>query len=159
MRACGCFGIYAPFSVAFLKEINMAQVAIGTKFKLALSPSFSGTPGADIYELTSANWNGISRGEVKSTHMDTTPSPATFGGHTYLPTDIVNPGTLEVEGHFNPDITPPTEQAKATAVVTWRTGDIWTGSAIITDFSFGAPLEEKMPFTCTMQMNSGVTIS
>ncbi len=159
MRACGCFGIYAPFSVAFLKEINMAQVDIGTGLTLGFAPSFTDTPGAAVYELLSLNWTGISRGEVESTHMGTTASPATFGGKTHLPTDIVNAGTIEVEGHFNPDITPPIEQAKTAAVITWPTGDIWTGSAIVTDFSFGVPLEDKMPFTCTMQMNSGVTIS
>jgi hypothetical protein len=129
---------------------------------------FSGTPSTSVYEITAANWSGMTRPEVGTTHMGTTVSPATFGGRTYIPGDFVDPGELSVEGHFNPSLTPPIEQAQGTLVLVFPAGIAtataqtakWTCTAAsCTSFSMNDPMEDKMTFDATFKMSGGIEVT
>ena len=134
-------------------------VNVGTGTTMVFGTVFSGTPSTSVYEVTGLSWGGASRPEIETTHMGTTASPATFGGRTWMPGDVVNAGQLTVEGHFNPDLTPPIEAAAGELTIAWAGAGSWVATAICTSFELTVPMEEAMGFTATFQISAGVEIT
>jgi hypothetical protein len=135
-------------------------VNVGTGTYLTFASVFSQTPSTSVYDITSASWSGLTRPEIDTTHMMTTASPSTFGGRTYIPGDFVDPGELTLEGHFNPDITPPIETAAGTATLVFAGTGSWVcTAAVCTSFELTSPIEDKMGFTCTIKMSGNVTVA
>jgi len=140
-------------------------VEVGTGTWMSFGSVFAEAQSTNVYQITSLNWSGISRPEVQTTHMGTTVSPKTFGGHTYIPGDLVDPGELSVEGHFNPDLVPPIEQAQGALVVTFPAATAtataqtasWSANASCTSFNCNDPLEDKMTFDATFKITGAVT--
>ena len=138
---------------------------IGTGTYLTFGGVFTGTPATSVYQITSCGWSGISRPEVETTHMGTPVSPKTFGGKTWIPGDLVDPGELSVEGHFNPALAPPIEQAQGALTLVFPAGIAtatnqtasWSAVASCTSFSMGDPMEDKMTFDATFKLSSTVT--
>ena len=140
-------------------------VNVGTGTTLTFGSVFSGTPSTSVYEITNVSWDGISCGDVPTSHMGITASPATFGGMDYIPGDLVDPGTLTVEGHFQPSLTPPIEVAAGVLTLAFAGAGSWAatttsaGTAICTGFSVGVPFEDKMSFSATFKLSGGIDIT
>lgn len=136
----------------------MATVDIGTGTTLTFA-SFTA-------ELTAINWDGITRDIIETSHLSTAVAGAgKIGSKTFIPGDLVDPGEISIEGHFDPDLTPPMESAAGTATITFPlpagglTKADWEASAIMSSFSLGVPLEDKMTFSATIKVTGEITLT
>lgn len=114
------------------------------------------------FDITDVSWSGITRPEIETTHMNLA-APAgglLFGTRTYMPGDIVNCGEITLEGHLNPDLLIPIEAATGVLVIVFAGAGSWTTvGAMLTNFDFTVPLEDKMGFTATFQVTGDVLIA
>ncbi len=107
-------------------------------------------------EFLSVDWSGISRGSVDSSHL------LTVDWRTFIPTDLVDPGTLQLEMAFDPSDEPPLHDDIEDIIVTFpiptglTTPADWHGDGFMTDFEFGVPLEEKMTATSSLKMSGEI---
>lgn len=114
-------------------------------------------------EITNLSWTGITRTPIATAHSGTT------GGLTFRPSDLYNPGTLEIQGHFDHDkllITPMTAAAE-TVTITFpldtgeTTSATWVASGFLTEFSWegGTVDDEAASYSATMKLTGGITIT
>lgn len=111
---------------------------------------------AFTFDLLSVNWDSIAREAINTSHMGTT------GAHTFMPTDLVDNGEIQIEGAFIGNLDPPIDGAVETITVNVAgagAGHQWAASGFMTNFSLGIPLEEKMTFTATLKVSGAITIS
>jgi hypothetical protein len=114
--------------------------------------------GTSTFEahLLSVNGSDITRAVVDSTHMGTT------GERTKIFGDLFDAGSFEMEIAFDPDADPPIGSAVETLTITFpkpadkANGAYVAGSAAITNWTWGVPLEDKMTATVTVTWD-GVT--
>ena len=101
--------------------------------------------------------SGISRESIETTHLGTSEA------RTFIPSDLYDPGSLEVA--FQLDSTTPLttmrvetimNAASNTWTVTMNEGGDWTGNAFVTDFSWDIPLEELATGTFTLKCTGGI---
>lgn len=104
-------------------------------------------------EIQSISWTGISRESIPSSHMGTTTAL------TFSPTNLYDPGELEVELHFDPTETPPYGSAAETCTVTFPDGSTWVASAFMTEFQVQDPFEDKIVATATLKFSGAITIT
>jgi len=118
--------------------------------------SISFVTSAFTAEFLAVDWSGISRGAVDSSHL------LTVDWRTFIPTDLVDPGELQVEMAFDPSDEPPLHDAVERLIVTFpvppglTTPADWQGDGFMTDFEFGVPLEDKMTATGTLKMTGEI---
>jgi hypothetical protein len=124
-----------------------------------------GTSGFSA-QLIDAGQSGISRNAIDTSHMGTAAAGAnTFGNRTFIPGRLSDPGTFEMEVHFDPDIEPPIDQPAETITVTFplASGDVtaanWAFSGFVTDISDAYPLDDKMVQTLTVKISGNVTLT
>ena len=128
----------------------MADVGTGTTIVFATS-GFSA-------EIISVSLSDISRAEVDVTHMSSTVK-------SFMPGDLVNWGSVEMEILFDPDTIPPIDQAAESVTVTFpipsgkSAGATAVGSAFLTKASGTIPLEDAMKMTCTLKWAGAVTFT
>lgn len=123
----------------------MAATDVGTGISLTF-----GTSGFSA-ELLSVNHNAISREGVDTTHMGSTMN------REMIPVDLVNPGTVDFEIHFDPDAQPPISDSAETLTITFpnpsggTSGATLEGTGFVTEWAFTSPLEDKMTASFTWQ--------
>lgn len=119
---------------------------IGTGANLALGGT---TYEASNLKIKSMNWAGASRPAIDRTHLQSTaPTDGTsIGGREFMPGNLWDPGTLQVEVYWNPHATPPTVDNKTymaapttytidiSIVAGTAAGGTWRGYGFLTDFS------------------------
>ena len=106
----------------------------------------------------SVGMSGISRESIETTHLGTS------NARTFIPSDLYDPGSLEVSFHLD-STTPATTMAVETimidAALSWTLvmdeGGDWAGNGFITDFSWDLPLEELATGTFTLKCTGGIT--
>lgn len=109
-------------------------------------------------EVLSVTLNGISRTAIPTTHSTTT-----SGWMTFLMSDLKDGGTIEVEFQFDPDETPPIDQAAESVTVTFpvppgqSNGGTMVATAGMTDMSISVPVDDKMTASATLKI-SGVPV-
>ena len=107
-------------------------------------------------DILGINLSGITREAINTSHMGTT------SDHTFMPTDLVDNGTLELEIAWLATLTPPiiTNGAAETVTVAFAgSATTWSFSAFQTELSMAVPLEDKMTATCTFKISGAITIS
>jgi hypothetical protein len=128
------------------------NVDVGTGSTLVFSTTSYTT------EITNMSFAGQERKSIETTHL------GSIGGNTYMRGDLVEPGTLEVTCHFQPDNPPPiyTTVSQENVVVTYpafgtqATGAKQTVAAFIMSLDGPAiAVDEKMEQTMTLKL-SGV---
>jgi hypothetical protein len=123
---------------------------IGTGSTITFSSSY-------FAEILSISWGGISRGAVNISHM------GTAGGHTFMPTDLYDPGELTVELHLDQDTIMPIASATEVVTVTIPKGGTstakWTAAGFMTGFEWTSPLEDKEVATATIKFSDEITVS
>ena len=89
-----------------------------------------------------------------------------FGGRTFIPGDLADPGEITVEFNFQPSpkatTTPPITDAAGSIVVTWldstgTAGGDWTCDGFCTAYSVDTPLEDVMTGSATFKL-SGLAV-
>jgi hypothetical protein len=107
-----------------------------------------------VIEITSISIDGPEATIVDTSHLATTPLRTKLAG------DLLEPGTLTVEGYLKSDIDPETLMGTTDdiEVVTGSTS-VWTWTAaILTSFSANIPLEDVETCSFTFQLNSALTV-
>ena len=116
--------------------------------------------------ITSIEWSGIDRGSVDTSWLGTTVA------RTFIPTDLYDPGELELEMDFDTQSTASAttggifdliDAAAETITVTFpiasgdTTGGKWAASGFMTSLSMSNPLEEKVTASATFKMTGALT--
>jgi hypothetical protein len=110
-------------------------------------------------QLTDLQWGSITRESLPTSHMGTAlGGTAEFGGHTFMPGDLADPGEITATFHFDPDLTPPINSAAAAITITWPETGTFIGSGFCTSFEINDPLEDVMTCTCTYKMTGDFQI-
>lgn len=90
------------------------------------------------------------RGFVQTSHMTTTTA------HSYIPVDLYDPGTIEVEMHFEGTTGLPTFGAEETVLIDYAGAGTTTRTqvqAFMTNFTPSAPFEDVMTATATLKIS------
>lgn len=104
-------------------------------------------------EIMSVNGNDITREDIDTTHMGTT------NYRTFIPADLVDGGSIELEINFDPDSQPPIAGAAETITITFplpagqSTPADLEFSGYVNSWSWGVPNEEKMTATLTIKVD------
>lgn len=113
---------------------------LGTGITLT-APTSSWT--CQITSLDPADWT---RAAIKTSHM------ATTTGHTYVPGDLVDYGSVNVEFWYDPEIEPPIDGVAETWCITFDNGERIVFAGFMTNFQANAPMEEYMSGTATIKV-------
>lgn len=130
------------------------------------SPAVDIATGMTIEFLTSLwtaniediNPTGIgAREAVPTSHQLTTKATGDdFGGRTYSPNDLAEPGTIPFTFQFNPDDPPPLNEDVEEIRLTWPEGADWQGDGfLINGIDIVGELDGKIIASATIQL-SGV---
>lgn len=112
-------------------------------------------------------WSGIARTPHETSHMASAlPGANQFGGRTFMPGDLVDPGTLTIPIHFNPNTNIPIAGAVETITIAYPlvAGDAtrasWAVSGFVTDVgTISIPLDGVMETTITVKMTGLATMT
>jgi hypothetical protein len=111
-----------------------------------------------VADITNISIDGPEAGAVDAAHLGL----AQFALRPKLATDLLEPGTITMEGHMKTsiDVDAVVGTSGALAITTGRgAGNSWSyGNAIMTSFSANIPLEDVMTFTATWQINGALTV-
>jgi hypothetical protein len=138
----------------------------GTAVNLGTGTTITfGTSGFTA-ELLSLRWTGISRNVVDTTPLSITPAPTgQIGNRRYKAAHAVDPGSLECEFHFNPDLKPPLDGVQELITVTFpmvagdATAPIWKCNGMLTSWDIeGISLDEKMVARGTIKLTGSIEI-
>lgn len=117
-----------------------------------------------LVEVVGIQIGGISRPAIDTTHLlSTLPVGGQFGGRTFIPGKLQDPGELTLEIHHDPDKVPPVNTAPEQLVLTFpvpagkTVGAKYTMTGFCTAYQAGTPLEDKMGATITVKL-SGVVV-
>ncbi len=106
------------------------------------------------------NITGITRESIDTSCSNTS------GGHmTFMPSDLHDFGSLEIEMLFDPEEKPPIDQAAESVTLTFpiKSGDTnpatWAFSGFMTDFSGAVPYNDVMTASATIKVSGDITVT
>jgi hypothetical protein len=98
-------------------------------------------------------WTGMEREWVETTTL------ATTGGKTFVPSDVYDPGSLEVEMQFRSGTTPPIVGASETVTITFPDLETWAASGYMSGIEWTAPLTgDVMTARATLKFTGAITL-
>lgn len=104
---------------------------------------------------------GVTLNDQTRERIDTSHTGTTSGRKTYIPSDLIDGGELEVEINFNPATTIPI--AAAAEVWTLTFGDsgqcTWAFTGFITSASGECPLEDRCTATIRLAVSGPITVT
>lgn len=121
----------------------MADSGFGTT--IAFSSGF-------FAEILSVDGPDLSRDPIETTHMGTT-----NGNKTFIPSDLIDNGTLSVEIAYVPATSIPINSAAETVTVTMPGGSTVAGSGFMTNFSPSFPIDDRMTASCDVKLSGELT--
>ncbi len=113
-----------------------------------------------IAELYGVNWDGIARNAIETTH-----ATSAGGWRTFQPSDLLDPGGLNVAIAFDPDDDPPIDQAAETITVNYpipsggSTAATWACSGFMTEYDNEAPFDDKMTASVVLKFSGQPTFT
>jgi hypothetical protein len=111
-------------------------------------------------EMIDLNLGDMSSEVYDATHYGSGAAGASeMGNAEFIAGDVADPGSFEVEYHFNPDKVLPLSGAVDTATLTWKSGAIWVFPAKITNVSGAFPFRGKMVFTMTVKIMAAIAVT
>lgn len=140
----------------------------GTTYDLGTGTSIAfGTSGYAAILRAITGWTGISREVVDFTPLAVAAaSPGTIGNRVYKAAHAVDPGTIECEFFFNPNLTPPIGGDPETITVTFPivTGDstaaYWQAQGMMLTFEVsGIELDQPMVARSTIKITGAITFT
>ncbi len=138
----------------------MATVDIGTGTTIVFGTS------AFSAEVLDVSGPGLARESIETSHMGTSgPGAGSVGSKTFMPADLVDPGELSFDVHFNPDTVPPIHGDAETVTVTFpipaglTNGATWVGTGFVTAYEPAAPPEDKMTASLPVKFSGSIAIT
>lgn len=133
----------------------MGAVEIGTGATLTFASGF-------FAQVTDIRWDEVDRQNFDVTDWHTDPAPdGRFGDKQFDLADLVDPGSLVIEMHFNPITDLPLDDAETLELLFPASSGAaarYLASAFLTEVEFQAPLENVMVATATVKLSGEVTI-
>ncbi len=116
-------------------------------------------------DITGASWSGIHREAIPTWHAGTTLGvpAASFGGKTFIPSKLVDPGEITLEVAHNPGEDMPIADVAETLTFTWAIGIGDTSAAIFacevfcTDYEFTGTTDDKWTASVTFKCSGVAT--
>lgn len=103
-------------------------------------------------EIISVDGPDLSRESIDTTHMGTT-----SGLMTFIPSDLIDNGTLSVEMAYVPGTAPPISSAAETVTVTYPGGTTAAFSGFMTSFSPSIPIDDRMTASAEIKVSGAIT--
>ena len=116
-----------------------------------------GTSGFDAY-VDSIRWSGENREMIDMSHIGTT------GGMPFLPSDMYDPGTLQLDIHHDSDQEPPLTGAMETITVTFPlrsgvTNATFVATGALQNYEFNSAKREKISASMTVKLSGSPTFT
>lgn len=111
-------------------------------------------------KIKTPSYSGLSRKAHDSSHTQTVD-----GWMTFFPSALKNPGELQVDILFNPNLTPPIDEDADTVRVTFPLGDgetnaaYWECEGFMTDFEWTGPHDDLETAKVTIKFSGTPTFS
>lgn len=113
--------------------------------------------------VTSVRWTGVTRAPISASVS------ATSGGMEFIPSNLYDPGELQVEGYFDNTktfVTPITGSAETVTVTKLATGQSTGGtcaaSGFLTSWDWGGPTDESpeaATYSATIKFSGDITFT
>lgn len=107
--------------------------------------------------VDSIRWSGQSREMIDMSHI------ATTGGMPFSPSDMYDPGTLQLDLHHDPDITPPLVGALETITITFPnrglTSATFACSGAVQSYEFTSAKRDKISASMTVKLSGSPTFT
>lgn len=111
-------------------------------------------------EITNIAIDGIVREALESSHMTTTAASTNeMGSKTFVAPDLSDPGSITIQGHYNPDTDAPVDGPAETVTITTASGATLVFSGFMTEYSAVVDLEEVMTFTAVVKVSGVIAIT
>lgn len=145
------------------------EVAPSFKINIAISNDMV----TMLWELVNVRLTGCTRKHIDTTHLNTAQPDVSggqqFGGRTYIPAPLADPGFVEGDIHFNPDDDPLINAgydadglpSNETCTITWldlATDATWSAEGFVTDYEVDATENDKMTGRVRIKLSGIVTI-
>lgn len=109
-------------------------------------------------KIIKADTQEMKREAIKTSHFGTAD-----GFHTFVPSDLADPGGLDVELQFNPSATPPITSPAETVTLSMKKEDgttvTWSFQGFMTGYKAGLPLDGLSTCTCTIKASGKITFN
>ena len=108
---------------------------------------------------------GVRRRGMAREPIDTSHAATTNGWMTFIPSDLKDPGEVEIDMIFKPDQTPPITGAAETVTITYpvpsglTNGATWANSGFLTGFENECPYDALMTATAVIKFSAAPTIT
>lgn len=91
--------------------------------------------------------------------IDTTHATTTSGKMTFIPSDLIDGGELQVELNFSETTSPPIGSAAETVTITFASGTTWAFTGFLTNYGGEAPIDDRMTASATIKVSGAITIT
>lgn len=115
-------------------------------------------------QVTNIRFSNLARRAIETTHLRTPPgSPSNPGSQTFRPAKLTNPGQMELDLFFRPDVFPPIEEDAELILLNFPRVEeesfirTWAFDGFVTDFGNTILLEQAMQGTLQVKLASGIT--
>ena len=118
---------------------------------------------SNTFDLTSIEISDVSREAIDTTNLGTTTA------RTFIPTDLYDPGSIDIEFDYDDDNVssnaPQFSAAAETITITWpivgtvAAGGKFAASGFMTNFGVSTPLEDKITGSGTFKMSGAITFT
>lgn len=103
-------------------------------------------------EIISVDGPDLSRESIDTTHMGTT-----SGLMTFIPSDLVDNGSLSVEMAYVAATAPPISSAAETVTITYPDSSTCAFSGFLTSFSPSIPIDDRMTASAEIKVSGAIT--
>ena len=78
----------------------------------------------------------------------------------FIPASLTDPGTLSCEVEFSgADGLPPIDGALSALTISYGGSGTWVASAVLTEWSTGATIGERMTANASFKLSDGITVT
>lgn len=91
--------------------------------------------------------------------IDTSHAGTTGGDMTFIPSDLIDHGELQVELNFDETTAPPIDSAAETVTITFASATTWAFTGFMTNYSAEAPIDDRMTATATIKVSGDITVT
>lgn len=91
--------------------------------------------------------------------VDTSHSTTPQGRKTFIPSDLIDDGELQVTIAFHPDKAVPIDQPAEQTTINFPSGTTWAFEGFMTNHAPAAPIDDRMTADVTIKASGPITIT
>jgi hypothetical protein len=105
-------------------------------------------------QIRKASKKGMQRKDINTSHASTQNNAMTF-----IPDDLYDAGSVDVEMIFDANATPPIDHAAETISIVYPNGASFSCSGFMTNYDDEAPYDDLMTASCTLKFSGHFTLT